>query len=47
MSQASALEQYLLELVNGERSQAGVQPLALDDRLNAAAEDHSRWMIAR
>jgi Ca2+-binding RTX toxin-like protein len=45
MSQASALEQYLLELINAERARAGVQPLALDDRLNAAAEAHSQWMI--
>jgi hypothetical protein len=46
MSQASANEQYLLELINATRVQAGVQPLAFDGALNDAAERHSRWMIA-
>lgn len=46
MSQASANEQYLLELINAERAKAGVQPLAFDGDLNEAAELHSAWEIA-
>jgi Ca2+-binding RTX toxin-like protein len=46
MSQASANEQYLLELINAERAKAGVQPLAFDGDLNEAAELHSAWQIA-
>jgi Ca2+-binding RTX toxin-like protein len=46
MSQASALEQYLLELINAERAKAGAQALAFDPDLNEAAELHSQWMIA-
>lgn len=45
MSQASAYEQYLLELINADRARAGAQPLAFDGSLNAAAEQHSRWML--
>lgn len=45
MSQASALEQYVLELVNRERKKAGVQPLAFDGDLNEAADAHGVWMI--
>ena len=45
MSQASALEQYLLELINAERAKVGAQPLALNDNLNTGAELHSQWMI--
>jgi Ca2+-binding RTX toxin-like protein len=46
MTQPSAEEQYLLELINAERSKAGAQPLAFDGDLNEAAEGHSEWMIA-
>ena len=45
MSQASAFEQYLLELINAARAKAGAQPLALNDSINTAAELHSQWMI--
>ncbi|MEP4195221.1 MAG: CAP domain-containing protein [Aliishimia sp.] len=45
MSQASALEQEMLELVNAERAKVGVEPLTFDDNLNTAAEDHSSWML--
>jgi uncharacterized protein YkwD len=45
MSQASAYEQFLLELINADRAKAGAQPLALDGDLNEAAELHSQWMI--
>lgn len=46
MSQANAYEQYLLELINADRAKVGAQALAFDGSLNAAAEDHSSWMIA-
>ena len=46
MSQPTALEQYMLELVNAERAKVGAQPLAFDFDLNESAELHSRWMIA-
>ena len=45
MTQPNALEQFMLELVNAERSKAGAQPLAFDDSLNVAAENHSQWML--
>jgi hypothetical protein len=45
MTQASVYEQYMLELINSARLKAGVQPLAFDDSLNTAAENHSEWMI--
>jgi hypothetical protein len=45
MSQSSALEQYMLELVNAERAKAGAQPLASNSTLNDAADTQSRWMI--
>jgi Ca2+-binding RTX toxin-like protein len=45
MSQASVYEQYMIELINADRIKAGVQPLAFDDNLNTAAENHSLWMI--
>ncbi|MEP4191007.1 MAG: CAP domain-containing protein, partial [Sneathiella sp.] len=45
MSQASALEQEMLALVNAERAKVGVDPLTFDDNLNSAAEDHSSWML--
>ena len=46
MSQPSAYEQYMLELINAERAKVGAQPLAFDGDLNEAAENHSQWMIA-
>ena len=45
MSQATAFEQYLLELINAERAKVGAQPLAFNDNINTAAELHSQWMI--
>lgn len=45
-SQPSAVEQYMLELVNAERAKAGAQPLAFNLSLNDSAETHSRWMLA-
>jgi serralysin len=46
MATASALEQYMLELLNAERLKAGVQALAFNGALNQAADNHSAWMIA-
>lgn len=46
MSQATAYEQFMLELVNRERAKAGAQPLALNGDLNESADSHSDWMIA-
>ncbi|MEZ5667556.1 MAG: CAP domain-containing protein [Alphaproteobacteria bacterium] len=46
MSDASALEQYMLELINAERAAVGAQPLAFNGNLNDAAEDHTVWMLA-
>jgi serralysin len=45
MTQPTALEQYLLELINAERAKVGAQPLAFDGDLNESAEGHSAWMI--
>jgi serralysin len=46
MSQASAYEQYILELINAERAKAGAQPLAFNGNLNSSAELHSQWMLS-
>jgi serralysin len=46
MSQPSAYEQYLLELINADRAKVGAQPLAFDGDLTEAAEGHSQWMLA-
>ena len=45
MSNANALELIMLNLVNGEREAAGLEPLRLITLLNASAEEHSRWML--
>jgi Ca2+-binding RTX toxin-like protein len=46
MAAPTALEQYMLELINRERAKAGAPPLAFNTDLNEAAELHSEWMIA-
>jgi len=46
MSQATAYEQFMLELVNRERAKTGAQPLAFNGNLNESADSHSTWMIA-
>ncbi|MEP1199604.1 CAP domain-containing protein [Tateyamaria sp.] len=44
MSVASVLERQMLELINQERTSRGLDPLALELRLNDASEDHSEWI---
>ena len=44
---ATAYEVYMVELVNAERAELGIAPLAINDRLNAAADAHSDAMLAR
>ncbi|GJL76829.1 CAP domain-containing protein [Nitrosomonas sp.] len=46
MSQANIYEQFMLELINAERSKTGAQPLAFNGDLNESSETHSSWMIA-
>jgi serralysin len=41
MTQPSANEQYMLELINAERAKAGAQALAFDSNLLTASESHS------
>jgi len=45
MSLASAAERQMLELINQERADAGLNPLRLNTLLNEASEDHSAWMV--
>ncbi|WP_299652172.1 CAP domain-containing protein [uncultured Tateyamaria sp.] len=44
MSVASTVERLMLDLINEERISRGLDPLALELRLNDASEDHSTWM---
>jgi len=46
LSEPSAYEQYLLELVNAARAKGGVQPLANNRQLNDAADTQVSWMIS-
>lgn len=45
MSQATAYEQLMLELMNAARARVGAQPLAFNGNLNDSADSHSSWMI--
>ncbi|MGJ5619516.1 CAP domain-containing protein [Sulfitobacter sp. MF3-043] len=45
MSVANNLEMQMLQLINSERTTAGLAPLTFADKLNDSSEDHSRWMI--
>lgn len=45
MTYANALELYMLELINEERTSRGLNPLRLETNLNQSAEDHSIWML--
>jgi serralysin len=46
VSEPSAYEQYMLELINAARVKAGIQPLAGNAKLNDAADTHVNWMIS-
>lgn len=46
MSQASEVELLMLELINEERTSRGIDPLTINNDLNASSEDHSQWMLA-
>lgn len=43
---ASALERYMLELINADRAALGLAPLVLELNLNTSAQAHSDWMVA-
>ncbi|GFE63731.1 CAP domain-containing protein [Litoreibacter roseus] len=45
MSTADEYERQMLELINEERAEAGVDPLQLERDLNTSSEDHSQWML--
>jgi serralysin len=46
VSDASAYEQYLLELINRSRASSGLQPLAMNFYINEAADLHSAYQLA-
>lgn len=46
MTLPSANEQYMLGLINAERSAVGLKPLSFDDNLQVSSEVHSQWMLA-
>src|SRR4051794_4176907 len=46
MSDLTDYEQYLLELINSERSKVGLEPLAFNGKLDDAADSHGTWMLA-
>ena len=41
---ADSLELHVVDLVNAEREQTGLNPVHVEVHLNAAAQDHSDWM---
>ena len=45
MSVANDLERLMLDLINAVRTEAGLNPLTLELRLNDSSEDHSQWML--
>ena len=45
MSQASEVELLMLSLINQERTSRGLDPLTINNDLNASSEDHSQWML--
>ena len=45
MSQASEVELLMLSLINEERTSRGLDPLTINNDLNASSEDHSQWML--
>ena len=45
MSLANQYELQMLALINEERTSRGLNPLQLEQNLNASAETHSEWML--
>lgn len=45
MAQATANEQFMLELVNNSRKTAGLQPLAMNSSINTAADLHTDYQL--
>lgn len=45
MSDANPYEQQMLDLINADRLDAGLNPLVFNGDLNEASEDHSTWML--
>lgn len=41
---ANPLELHVVDLINAEREQAGLDPVHVEVHLNSAAQDHSNWM---
>lgn len=46
MTIANDAERRLLDLINGERARAGLDPLMLETHLNTSADAHSSWMLS-
>lgn len=47
MSFATPDERYFASLINAARTDLGLDPVRLEVHLNAAADDHSDWMLRR
>ncbi|MBM2577661.1 hypothetical protein JQC91_15245 [Jannaschia sp. Os4] len=45
MSTADQFEREMLDLINADRARFGLDPLQLEQNLNASAEAHSEWML--
>ena len=45
MARATEAERLMLDLINEERAREGLDPLALEQRLNDAADAHTAWML--
>lgn len=45
MSVANTVERQMLDLINAERAEAGLDPVKLNLLLNDSSEDHSQWML--
>lgn len=45
MSVANQYEQQMLDLINADRAEAGLNPLVFNGDLNESSEDHSAWML--
>lgn len=45
MTQATAAERFMLDLINQERTSRGLTALQLEQNLNQSADAHSAWML--